>query len=159
MPHDAEDTDTLIRNIRLSASWPVLLVFGVNPLVACCYLWYSVSNLTDSGFISRRSQVALPIVYLILSTSLIPFATKAYVEERLRRLGYEQRRSTPAEIDWVLNLGLCFGYMYWMSKQDFEGRDGWQVILLTVLHGLSLWIGMTLALLGPIWWFTKRVRQ
>jgi hypothetical protein len=158
MSVNTEVSGTLYRNIRLSASGPVVFAFGVNPLAAAWFFWYMVLNQTDHSWLPRRLQILVSILYLILSSTIVPMAASNYEKARLKKLGYEQRRSTRGIIDLSLNVGVCLGFGYWMQRQqDDERIESW-LVLLTTLNALSAWVGLTLLYMGDIWWFTAHVR-
>jgi hypothetical protein len=153
-----EDRDTFMRNVRLSATWSVLFAFVINPVLATSYLFYAIHHQTDDGFLSRELQLKLPMFYMIFSSSILPIAVRRREELRLEQLGYEQRESTTGKIDLVLNVALCVGFLVWMQHEDFEGYSDWQLRTCIVASVFAFWMGVTLAIMGPIWWYTKRVR-
>lgn len=155
---DEEEHDTFMRNVRLSIDLPVILAFGVNPIVSGLYLWYSVSYQTDDGYFSRRTQIWFPAVYMMLSTSLLPFAVKEYEQERLKKLGYEQRASLLGRLDWVLNVAILLGVTYWMKRWDVDGWSKSQARWALFFNAVTFYLGFVLAFMGPIWLWTKRVR-
>ena len=156
MSVNTESSSTLYRNIRLSASGPVLFAFGINPLAAICFFWYSISNQTDQSWLPRRLQILVPILYLMLSTTIIPMAASNHERARLKKLGYEQRWSIRGLIDLLLNVGVCFAYGYWLRRHQSDERIESWFVLLTSLYALSVWIGLTLLYMGDIWYFTER---
>jgi hypothetical protein len=154
-----EDRDTVIRNVRLSATWSVLFAFVINPVLATSYFFYAIYHQTDDGYLSRELQLKLPIFYMIFSSGILPIAVRRREELRLEEMGYEQRESTTGQIDLVLNVALCVGYLVWMQHQDFEGYSDRQVWACIVASVFAFWMGVILAVMGPIWWYTKRVRS
>lgn len=158
MSSNPGECDTFIRNLRLSASWSVILAFGINIPAGGLWFWYAVYTQTDDGLLPQRLQLLLPLLYIVVSGTFVAGATRTYEQERLKKLGYEQRTYPPLVVDWLLDVAICFSYTHWLGREDLSGSSDRMLIVYMVIGALSVWMGVTLAYMGPIWWFTVRVR-
>ena len=122
---------TLLRNIRLASSLPILFAFGINPPLGAAFFWYFVFDERFRGLLpSQEVQVALPIYYLILSVTLIQGLAVQNEVQRLKALGWEQRCSTARIIDLLSYLGICIVYPYWCLQKGgtldvFDPSPSW----------------------------------
>ncbi|KAF2166301.1 hypothetical protein M409DRAFT_23493 [Zasmidium cellare ATCC 36951] len=159
MPPNLQDQDTIFRNIKLVTTPWSIFVYVINPFISWALMMYTCFHLNTGGILSTRAQLTFAVVIYPVSVLFLAMATGEKIKSRLEERGYEQRRTRAREIDLLLNLAVFGAFYYWLQSYESDGKESrFAVGLMAVFGGLMIWWFIVMMSIGPVLWFTVRVR-
>ena len=155
----ANEAPTIMANMKRSATKTVLFAFFINPILACSIFWCIAIYPKET-----MERVLKPIFWIAIINGILAFSAVpmwAYISElnRLERLGItleSQRVPGRRMWDWCFNIAVCVIVWRWSTKVEEENERRGDDVTDWIKIGLmffAMWLGITLFLLGQIWYF------
>lgn len=157
MPSDQQQNqDTILRNIRLITTPYNTFIFLIIPILAAAYLTFTVKHLRPDnvGFVASRRLFVFAFAIIPVLVIAIALWRADKIKAELQRQGYVQRRTRVREIDFAINVVVLAALIYWCFREE----SGLTARLTTGLCAFMVWWLLFLMSLGPVVYFTVRVR-
>lgn len=159
MPQTPQEEDTIFRNIKLITTPWTIFVFIINPFLAWVYVVFTIRRVHLGGILATHAHFTFALFVLPICVLALALATSEKIQTQLEREGYVQRRTRARELDLLLNFAVFGAFYYWLQRHERDEELGaYAVHRLAVLSGLMLWWLIVMFSIGPVLWFTVRVR-
>lgn len=159
-PPPGEERDTILRNIRLVATTGNFLIFIISPLLGLAAAFFVITHRhQDLWLLNKTQQAFLAMILGAGGPCFLAMWRGEIIKEQLREAGYVQRRTRERDIDFAISFAPVLAFLFLGHRYNPDENTSTFALVahVVLIVGLYWWMIVMISL-GPVLWFTVKVR-